>query len=158
MNTWPQSSMCLPRLPLPVQHLPAPTALLSSSRTCANALRKGLRRLRCLPNVARKGRPRQVSPARRTLNKFLRNAADEHDTLLYLGIRENVIYLAPNAWHLRDAPDPEGTTVWAVYEMALFRRELGVAHILVDVTPAGRAWRACIQGDPYRRGADVPPH
>ena len=90
-----------------MQRQPAPAEPLSSSRTCANALRKGLRRLRCLPNVARKGRPRQVSPAQRTLNKFLRNAADRRDTPVCLGSWRMLFTWPQTCGHLRDAPDLE---------------------------------------------------
>ena len=118
-----------------VQHLPAPTALLSSSRTCANALRKRLRRLRCWPSVARKGRSRQVSAARWILNKFLRNATDEHDTPFCLGPWRMPFSSHQTRGHLRDATDPEGTMVWMVYEMALFQLGLDISRPSLGCQP-----------------------
>ena len=97
--------------------------------------------MRCWPSVARKGRPPSLTSPTDCEQVPSKRRRRTRSTPLP-GIMENAIDLTPNAWHLRDAPDPEGTTVWTVYEMALFRRGLGIAHILVDVTPAGRAWRA----------------
>ena len=173
LHTWPQlSSMCHPHLPLPMQRLPPPTVLMNNSRTCANALRKRLRRLRCLPNVAWKDCPSQVSPARRTLNKFLRNA------------QTNTTHSF--AWDHEECDSP-GPRFVPPYATRLHRRFDGVDGVrdgivwagawqppILSWVPAGRAWkrifwctlrqpdgrgeRMFIPDDPHRRGANVRPH
>ena len=49
--------------------------------------------------------------------------------------------------HLRDAPDPEGTMVWKVYEMALFGLGLGIPRPFLGCRPD--ALRSAYSGGRY---------
>ena len=87
--------------------------------------------------------------------KLLRNAADVHSSpLCLMPCRTRSSWLQTRG-HLHDTPDFERVIVWTVYEMASFRRELGIPPTLSRV-PAGRAhWRILWRRQPDARGERI---
>ena len=95
----------------------------------------------------------RAAPARRTLNKFLRNAADELDTPLCLGSWRVLFTWSQTRGHLRGPPNLEGTMVWTEYVVASCGRELGIPRPSLGCQPDARGERIFILGDPHRRVA-----